>query len=169
MTYLHFDVTGVDPTLVPALAAGVEAMLETLRSKKAPAVGAEPVHAWTIDLARWYTGRLEARHPDRVDVLRAIVASSTASVNRATVLEIADRTDAGASLSSYTRPSNGLLRRLMADGHLPPGAADPRSPSNPLRPWYADGPGKATDFFMESDLVPVFAAAFTPGKAPGAA
>lgn len=155
MSTIHTDVSVLDPTLIPAVRTAFDAFVNGLAGAH-NAVPEVLVHYWDSQLVREFDRRLRARHsPRQADVVRAIAVAG-GRLDRAAVVELCgfapDR-----QLNGFTKPVKNVLRAMAADGLLPAGSDDDTRKTNPLRPDYVDGPGKATHFFMDPMVAGTFA------------
>lgn len=148
------DVSGIDEANVPVLTAAFDAAVAALRSAASAPPAPRRLDGWTEDLVRRFDQTLAARGPKQREVVRAIAVAG-GKIDRATLKSICgfapERT-----LNGITKPAKGVLRVLAHRGDLPAGCAEDTSDANPMRPWYANGPGQATDFFMEPSLAQLF-------------
>jgi hypothetical protein len=148
------DVSGIDEVHVQVLTAAFDAAVATLRSTASAAAPPRRLDGWTEDLVRRFDRDLAARGPKQRDIVRAIAAAD-GQIDRATLKSICGFAPAR-TLNGITKPAKGVLRVLARRGNLPAGCDEDTSDANPMRPWYADGPGQATDFFMEPSLAQLF-------------
>ncbi len=148
------DTDGLEPVTIAALHAAIATVMAEA-SDMTPAPDA--VQGWTPELALELDTRLRQRNrPVQADTIRA-AALAGGHVDRSTVYELGGY-DPERVLNGFTRPVNGVMKEMVAEGLLPVDAAHPMKPDyDPTNPSFQ----RAQGFGMAEDVAAVFAAAHT--------
>lgn len=155
------DVSELDPdqvSLAAKLCTGIVAALASAHPTTAPAPAVR-VHGWDEDMARELVARLQNHGGLRDHVMRAIVDAG-GSIDRETVMSVCGFGPMR-NMTGFTKPVKGVLRDFVMRGDITAQCEEDAHPANPMRPYYANGPGKFTDLFMAPELATLFQRALT--------